>query len=752
MGAGLAACERSAEPARVEPTRVEFVPGAPPSWSGWQLAPRDLLAQALEPAATPWTLSFVSPEGFDERAPVSGLAAPEAAGPGSFAWAIGEHARLPFQLDRRKSLRLEIRARPFVFPGASAQRVVVALNGTVQGDFELAPGPGDYTIELPAAALRPGWNEISLDHAWAAAPRDVLDGSRDPRRLAAAYERIRLVESGPSLTFGEATIGDQERALALAQNGSGTLSWAFLAPRGSTLEVSWVAPPVESGPVTLRASIETDGEHRVLWEETVATDGASGRRSASLDDLGGRPVRLHLELAGAPPDAPWIWSGLRLARAPDPEPVAAPSQPGLNVLVVILDAARRASFGTYGGPDDTTPQIDALARDSLVFDLVQSAAPYTLSSTTSLFTSLLPPQHGVMEKEHRLAEGVPTLAETLRAAGYATAAFTANGFVSDRFGLTRGFETFVEMYRDRREDPVVRADDFHGPVMEWLRPRTERARSGERPFFLYLHYVQPHEPYDVAPDSFYDLDPNYDGPVDGSLEMLSALYAGELELTPRDADHLRRLYEGNLRYADAAVGRLVDELEALGLLQQTLVVVTSDHGEALGERGLFGHNDTVDETMTAVPLVVRLPESFPGRRAGRSPVPVSTIDLAPLLLEAAGIQAPEAFRGRSPLRYALAGTEPPARLLYARTPGAQPQIGLWSSDWKCALGPGLGLAGPPNEVDGGSPQARARTVSLALCRSASRALEAPPGHQAEAAGSLSEHERATLKALGYLRD
>lgn len=708
--------------------------------------------QAPEPAAPPWALSFVSSEGFDERAPVSGLAAPEAAGAASFAWAIGEHARLPFRLDRRKNLRLELRARPFAYPGAPPQRVAVSLNGTVHGDFELAPGPSDHAIELPATALREGWNELAFEHAWAAAPRDVLDGSRDPRRLAVAYERIRLVESGPSLGFGEAAIGAGARAPALAQIGSGIVSWTFLAPRSATLEVSWVAPPVESGPVTLRASVETDEEHRVLWEESVATDGASGERRATLDGIEGRPVRLHLELAGAPHDAPWIWSGVRLSRGPDPEPVAAPSQPGLNVLFVILDAAQRASFGAYGGPADTTPRIDALARDALVFDFVQSAAPYTLSSTTSLFTSLLPPQHGVMEKEHRLAEDVPTLAEALLAAGYATAAFTANGFVSDRFGLTRGFETFVEMYRDRPQDPIVPADDFHEPVLEWLRPRAEPARSGERPFFLYLHYVQPHEPFDVAPESFYDLDPTYDGPVDGSLEMLSALYAGQLELTPRDVDHLRRLYEGNLRYADAAVGRLIDALEALGLLEQTLVVVTSDHGEALGERGLFGHNDTVDETMTAVPLVVRLPESFPARRAGRSAIPVSTIDLAPLVLEAAGVQPPEGFRGRSPLGHALAGTEPPERLLYARTPGAQPQIGLWSSDWKCALGPGLGLAGPTEEVDGLSPQARARTVSLALCRSARRALEAPPGHRAEAAGALSEHERATLKALGYLRD
>jgi arylsulfatase A-like enzyme len=740
----LAACE-SRDHARPS---IAFTPGPTPAASSWQLEPRDLLEQPPEPPTAPWSLSLVGADGVAEQALVEGIAAPESAEGTRFVWAIGERLRLRFRLDHPENLTLELRARPFAYSEAPPQRVTLFVNGAERERFELATGNSDHTIAIPSSALKRGWNELLLAHAWSARPRDVREGSLDTRPLAAAYERIRLVQTGPSLSFGNAAIDGHAATPALSQIGRGTVSWVFRAPPDATLHVSWVEPPGSAGLATVLATIETDDGTQILWD--VPSD--ENARTAKLEGLSSRPVRLELEVIGAPTEAPWLWTGVRLDTPASPPVATAPSLRGLNVLFILLDASQRARFGVYGSPRATTPHIDELARDSLVFDAAHAAAPYTLSSTASLFTSLLPPQHGVVEKTNRLAQGIPTLAESFRAAGYATAAFSANGFVSRHFGLARGFENFVTMSSGRSSSTATPAERFRAPVTQWLDEHAASARSGQKPFFLYLHYVQPHEPFDVAPSRFYDLDPSYDGPVDGSLDMLLALYDGKLKLSPRDIEQLERLYEGNLRYADDAVGQLLAELERLGLQDRTLVVVTSDHGESLGERGLFGHNTSVDQTMTAIPLVVHLPASFPGRRAGRSDVPVSTIDLGPLVLEAAGIDPPENFAGRSPLPFALAETTPPARLLYSRTAGAQPEIGLWDHDWKCRLGPGRGVAGPEAAVDAGTADARAHGVTLSLCMDARRALESVAKPAAQATGTLSDSEREALKALGYLHD
>lgn len=743
----LAACE-----SRERAPSVVFTPDATPAASSWQLEPRDLLTQPPEPPAAPWTLSLVGADGVAQQAIVEGIAAPESAEGARFAWAIGERSRLRFRIDEPENLTLELRVRPFAYPGAPPQRVTLFVNGAEREQFEVANGNTDHAIAIPSSALRAGWNELTLAHAWSARPRDVREGSVDARPLAAAYERIRLVQAGPSLIFGNAAIDGSAATSALSQIGRGNVSWVFRAPADATLDVSWVAPPDAPEPVMVRASIATDDGMKTLWEESAGK--GVGRRSTKLEGLASRPARLDLEVIGASSDAPWLWTGVRLDTPAFLPLATAPSLRGLNVLFVLLDASQRARFGVYGNARATTPHIDELARDSLVFDAAHATAPYTLSSTASLFTSLLPPQHGVVEKTNRLAQGVPTLAEAFRAAGYATAAFSANGFVSRHFGMTRGFEDFVTVSSGRGAGTVAPAERFHAPVTQWLDEHAAAARSGQQPFFLYLHYVQPHEPFDIAPSRFYELDPSYDGPVDGSLAMLLALYDGKLKLSPRDVEQLERLYEGNLRYADDAVGQLLAELKRLDLLDRTLVIVTSDHGESLGERGLFGHNTSVDQTMTAIPLVVHLPASFPGRRAGRSDVPVSTIDLGPLVLEAAGIDPPENFAGRSPLPFALAGATPPPRLLYSRTAGAQPEVGLWDLDWKCRLGPvaGDGLAGPIDAVDAGAAQTRSRRVTLSLCTAARRALESVATPKAQATGTLSEPEREALKALGYLHD
>src|SRR5205823_7810535 len=186
---------------------------------------------------------------------------------------------------------------------------------------------------------------------------------------------------------------------------------------------------------------------------------------------------------------------------------------------------------------------------------------------------------------------------------------------------------------------VARADEFVEPVTGWLRDHRER------PFFAYLHLLQPHSPYNVAPAEFYADLPAYSGPYDGSEEQMLRVISGDLHPGRGDIAHIRGLYERNLRYADRAVGRIVDALRQLDLLDRTIVIITADHGESLGERGTFGHGNSVDAEQISIPLIVRLPAAL-GMR-GRRRDEAGSIDLMPTLLDVLGVPGPPGMAGRN---------------------------------------------------------------------------------------------------------
>lgn len=740
------------------PPALELAPRPAPGPSAFELMPADLVVQPLERLPRPWALAIVSGDGIDERALGEGFSVPESSEGKPFVWATGERSRVRFALEEPVRCALELRARPFAHAGAGPQHLDIELNGAPVGRFPLPERGSDYEIPLPLAPLRAGWNEIVLVPAWSARPADVIPGDTDTRSLSVAVDRLRILRVGPPIEPVIARIAGAPPRDALAQGGDGVARWLLRPAPGTRLDLSWVAPRAGEERVRVRIEAETDDGVRTLWSDVVEPDGRSGARSIDLAAFGGRAVRLRAGVAGLAPGERWVWTSLALrgSELVDAAEAAPPSRAGLNVVVVVLDAAQRARFGAYGNERATTPHVDAIAREGIAFDDAVAAAPYTLASTASLFTGRPPPRHGVVEKKHRLGPEATTLASTLRDAGYATAAFSANIFVTRRYGMDRGFDTFEELFKRPGLFPIVPAAAFDAPVQEWLRGAAAGARSGERPFFLYLHYIQPHEPYDVGPPEAYTgLDPAYRGPIDGRVQTMYRVYDGSLQLDDADREQLARLYEGNLRYADAAVGRLVEELRALDLLERTLLVVTSDHGEALGEHDLYGHNTSVDQAMIAIPLIVRLPEDLAALRGVRSGAPVATVDVASLVLETLALPVPPEFEGRNPLR-SLAGDGAAGRLRYARTAGARPDVGIWLDDAKCVL-PGDDRperVGAADAVDGGAGgDAASLPVTIDLCRAARVAFEQElPVARAAASGNLSAQERDVLEALGYLRE
>ena len=302
---------------------------------------------------------------------------------------------------------------------------------------------------------------------------------------------------------------------------------------------------------------------------------------------------------------------------------------GANVVVVGIDTLRADHVGAYGYPRPTTPRIDAFAQEAVRFQTAVSASSWTTPSFASMFTGLVPSAHGGGDGKCPdvtvLSAAHPTLATQLRAAGYRTASFVSNVWVGAEIGLARGFADHERlMFSEQAVDGAI----------AWLR------KKPEGPFFLFVHIMDPHQPWIPLPeDAALFLDPAYRGTIGTG-------FAGEPKPDWDAADRRRAvdLYDGEIRFADRLTGRILDVLDELGLDDRTIVVVTSDHGEEFFEHGKMGHGYTLYDEVLLVPFLVRFPN---GRRPGVVTQPVRTMDLFPTLLDAVGHPIPGGLDGVS---------------------------------------------------------------------------------------------------------
>jgi arylsulfatase A-like enzyme len=315
-----------------------------------------------------------------------------------------------------------------------------------------------------------------------------------------------------------------------------------------------------------------------------------------------------------------------------------------NVVLVSIDSLRADHLGCYGYGRATSPTLDRLADEGVLFENATSSTSWTLPAHASMFTGLPNSAHGLDAPARVLSPERATLAEALQARGYRTAGFWSGPFLHPRFGLGQGFDHYVNCAGFAFDSDPRRANDLAHEDVTSPRLVEEVTRFlddvGDQPFFLFVHMWDVH--YDYIPPPPYDtlFDPDYDGPVDGR-GVANALE----DLAPRDLEHLIALYDGEIAWTDRHLGLMLERLDELGLAGDTVVLVTADHGEEFFEHGLFGHRKTLFEESIAVPLVVRAPGI--GRRGLRVAEPVGIVDLAPTILELAGVPPLADVLGRS---------------------------------------------------------------------------------------------------------
>lgn len=356
-----------------------------------------------------------------------------------------------------------------------------------------------------------------------------------------------------------------------------------------------------------------------------------------------------------------------------------------NVVVVVLDTLRRDATGstTAATPIDLrrpglTPHLDALAAEGVTFRSAWSTAPWTAPSHASMFTGRLPGRHGCTSKHPRLDDGIPTFAERLRDAGYSTGAFFSNVWLAKRTtGVLRGFTEQRETFLGHRGKLTSERGDQGGAetlehLYVWL-----NSRSAERPFLLFVNFLEPHLAYD--PPGVYrtaalsDLSPRDRVEIDWA----HAFNAGLHDPAEVNWSRIVRLYAGDCWFADSLLGRVLERIEALDMRDDTIVIVTSDHGENLGDHGLMDHQFSIDETLLAVPLIVYVPPRWRSRfdpGAGTGGVrddPVMLTDLYATVLALAGLEPdPDAPHARS----LFDDPAPADRPLFAEYAGPVPEL------------------------------------------------------------------------------
>jgi len=422
-----------------------------------------------------------------------------------------------------------------------------------------------------------------------------------------------------------------------------------------------------------------------------------------------------------------------------------------NVLLITIDTLRADHLGAYGYPLPTSPAVDRLAREGVTFENAFTPVPTTAPAIASLLTGSYVDTHHVWENAAELPSATYTLGAAFRSAGYGTAGFYGNGAIAKGFG--QGLQVWQPFDRRWNASDEAGADR----ALSWL-------ATAQPPWFLWVHFMDPHGPYTSPAErtaSFRYPDTQQlrrrleVSPANWGFGVIPRYQA--LPGATRVGDYVRR-YDGEIVGTDEQIGRLISHLEQNGLLDDTLVVVTADHGESLGEDDyFFQHGKLLNEASLRVPLVLRHPDLPQGKRIAAQ---ASLVDLLPTLTALVGISLPGPVEGID-LRPVLAGQDLRTRDLVAYTVTRPTAAAIRRGDWKLVGFPGSLADGRPASIKAiglyatrGGEETRVRVADNAeLVRALQPELQELAGDLSRVRAKplvLDDEQRARLRALGYV--
>jgi arylsulfatase A-like enzyme len=581
----------------------------------------------------------------------------------TFVWAAGERSELEFFVGNPRPMTAYFRCRPFSYPGAPPQSVRASLNGEPIGVIELIRGTHDYELALPAKSLTGGVNRLEVRYAYSRRVSEVAS-SQDHRSLAVAWESMSFEDvSSP---------GAAERR----ENPP-----AVFVPFGVELGFFLDLPEgcrVEFGQVDSSASLE--GALEVWWR----VDGESPQRLASLP-TGNEPTAIEIpagfpgptriglravggdrgEGAGMTGVRPII-SGTKPPVSIEPGGTARLTEvPGgqtpPNVLIYVVDTLRADRLGCYGHTAAVSPNIDAFASEAVLYERVVAQSSWTKPSVVTILTGQGPLQHGVNGRMDRMPEELISLAELLDAGGFVTAGFVANAYITEKAGFARGFGEFD--FAHGRSDAVT------AKVMDWI-----GRYDDSRPFFLYVHTIDPHAPYEPSEPFRTEFASQVIDPAVGTHDHIRAIARKELPVNDSLVADMLALYDAEVAENDHAFGRLMEALKNRGLFDDTLIIFLSDHGEEFDEHGVFGHGWDLYGEVIDVPMIIKPPEHFGPHRVREV---TQHVDVVPTVLAAVGFDVPKGVDGIDLLSGNAVARAAVSYMDYEGREGIAVTLGVW---------------------------------------------------------------------------
>lgn len=323
-----------------------------------------------------------------------------------------------------------------------------------------------------------------------------------------------------------------------------------------------------------------------------------------------------------------------------------------NIILISIDTLRADHLSCYGYNRLTTPNIDRLAQKGARFTNGYSTAVWTPPAHASMLTGLYPKEHGVIH-QNKLRADIPTIAEVLQKNGYHTAGFVNNSQVGELVGLNRGHDDFYEIWRGLSQKQIMKraqhyarefggytdhgASETNDRIFCWL----EESWNRDKPFYMFIHYIDAHNPLKAPrPFRFKYLTKELRKQVDMTKIWQVAnnpliCFTDDLKLNATEIEALTCLYDEEINYVDSKIGELIDSLSQMDLLNQSLLILTADHGEHLGEHGLYSHVASLYEPIIRIPLILRYPAQAGAETVSNQPV--QHVDIAPTIFSVANL-------------------------------------------------------------------------------------------------------------------
>lgn len=558
---------------------------------------------------------------------------------------VGKSARLFVPLENKTAHVMTLRIKPV---GSSS--LTVYLNHKPLSTLQLTNGLNEYQLNLPEDLVIAGENYLLLRFSG-----EVL---RDGELVSAMVDWVRVTENAsanvnaPPVLYGKmkstVPIGN-ERRRALLTAAPTKLTWYFEVPVAAhDPQLGFGIGLFQGERAQAKVSITPEGGHAVQLQQSTLKKGEKwSDQRIDLKPYAGKVVRLDLQSEpvqgqNAQGALGVAWSEPRvLIRKPDENASKKYREgaPAKNLIVLLIDTLRADKLAPFN--PSTRVKADAIAvlgKNGTVFQNAQSPENWTKPSVASVLTSLWPMTHRAKTDDAKLADKATLISEVLKSNGFQTGSFIANGYVSEKFGFNQGWDHYVNYIRDGKN---TKAENVFSEAAKWIESHKDKR------FFAYVHTIDPHVPY-IPPESYlkmYDSKP-YQGIVDPRLTADQLEKAKRnppaINFSARDRERLEALYDAEISYHDDQLKQFVEKLKAWNLMDNTLFVVTADHGEEFYDHQSFGHGHSVYQELLHVPLMFHYPPRIGTARVDDT---VSTVDLAPTALQVLGVEVPKVFEG-----------------------------------------------------------------------------------------------------------